>query len=158
MFRYRIYGQAFTIVAMVAGSFYYNADRILRKEFEAVKVEREAKERNEAWIKELEFREQEEKVQQKRSNSERERQRRSSAKEKGNQNANRNEGVLERVTGGKVLQELNKVVQDTKDVVKDVVNTQKVADNVVDTKEVAKNVAQDTKEVVKDFVDTKIGK
>ena len=59
MFRYRIYGQAFTLVAMVAGSFYYNSDRILRHEFEKVKKEQKAKEKNEAWIRELEARDKE---------------------------------------------------------------------------------------------------
>lgn len=59
MFRYRIYGQAFTLVAMVAGSFYYNSDRILRHEYEKVKKEKKAKEKNEAWIRELEARDKE---------------------------------------------------------------------------------------------------
>ena len=61
MFRYRIYGQAFTLVAMVAGSFYYNSDRILRREFEKVKTAQKAKEKNEAWIRELEARDREDK-------------------------------------------------------------------------------------------------
>ena len=61
MFRYRIYGQAFTLVAIVAGSFYHNSDRILRKEYEKVKAAQKAKEKNEAWIKELEVRDREDK-------------------------------------------------------------------------------------------------
>lgn len=61
MFRYRIYGQAFTLVAMLAGSFYYNSDRILRHEFEKVKTAQKAKEKNEAWIRELEARDREDK-------------------------------------------------------------------------------------------------
>lgn len=61
MFRYRIYGQAFTLAAVVGGAYYYNADRLLQKELEAVKAQKKAKEKDEAWIKELEFRDQEEK-------------------------------------------------------------------------------------------------
>ena len=62
MFRYRIYGQAFTLVAMVAGSFYYNSDRILRHEYEKVKKEKKAKEKNDAWIRELEARDKEDRT------------------------------------------------------------------------------------------------
>ncbi|KAI4221906.1 MAG: hypothetical protein L6R36_006553 [Xanthoria steineri] len=61
MFRMRLYGQFFTIVAMVAGSFYYNSDRILRKEYEEILKERKAIEKRNAWIKELEARDLEEK-------------------------------------------------------------------------------------------------
>ncbi|KAL8708628.1 MAG: hypothetical protein Q9220_006564 [cf. Caloplaca sp. 1 TL-2023] len=61
MFRMRLYGQLFTIVAMCAGSFYYNSDRILRKEFEAIKDEQKAQEKRSAWIRELEARDREEK-------------------------------------------------------------------------------------------------
>jgi len=46
---------------MVAGSIYWQTDRQKRKEFEGVTAERKAKEKNEAWIKELEARDQEEK-------------------------------------------------------------------------------------------------
>jgi hypothetical protein len=48
-------------VAMVAGSMYWQTDRQKRKEFEGVVAERKAKEKNEAWIKELEARDEEEK-------------------------------------------------------------------------------------------------
>ncbi|CAG8949714.1 hypothetical protein HYFRA_00004032 [Hymenoscyphus fraxineus] len=61
MFRARIMAQAFTLVAMVAGSIYWDADRKKRKEFEGAVSERKAKEKNEAWIRELEARDQEEK-------------------------------------------------------------------------------------------------
>ncbi|KAL8668296.1 MAG: hypothetical protein Q9168_007073 [Polycauliona sp. 1 TL-2023] len=61
MFRMRLYGQFFTIVAMVAGSFYYNSDRILRKEYDDILKERKAIEKRNAWIKELEARDLEEK-------------------------------------------------------------------------------------------------
>lgn len=61
MFRARIYAQGFTLVAMVAGSVYWQGDRDKRKEFDAVVAEKKAKEKNEAWIRELEARDQEEK-------------------------------------------------------------------------------------------------
>jgi hypothetical protein len=53
MFRARIYAQGFTLVAMLAGSAYWQADRNKRKEFDAAVAERKAKEKNEAWIREL---------------------------------------------------------------------------------------------------------
>ena len=59
MFRARIYAQGFTLAAMVAGSYYYQADRSKRKEFEGVLAEKKAREKNEAWIRELEARDQE---------------------------------------------------------------------------------------------------
>lgn len=61
MFRYRIYGQAFTLVALVGGSYYYNADRMLRKDYVKLQTEKKAKEKNEAWIRELEARDREDK-------------------------------------------------------------------------------------------------
>jgi FtsZ-interacting cell division protein ZipA len=60
MFRARIYAQGFTLVAMVAGSIYWDSDRKRRKEFEDVVLERKAREKNEAWIRELEARDEEE--------------------------------------------------------------------------------------------------
>ena len=151
MFRYRIYGQAFTLVAVVAGSYYYNADRLLRKEYEAVKAEQKAKEKNEAWIKELEFRDKEEREEQERqTKANRTRQRRKQPsegtksieqKEKGSSNGNG--GVLESVKEakeGKVLQELKRVTQDAAGAVKEVSETKK---------------GEDTPEDVKDIVDAK---
>lgn len=61
MFRKRLYAQAFTIIAMVGGSYYYKADRVRRKEFDNLVAERKAKEKNEKWIQELEARDLEEK-------------------------------------------------------------------------------------------------
>lgn len=61
MFRARIYAQGFTLVAMVAGSMYWQKDREKRKEFEAVVEEKKALAKNEAWIRELEARDREEK-------------------------------------------------------------------------------------------------
>jgi hypothetical protein len=60
MFRARIYAQGFTLVAMVAGSIYWDSDRKRRKEFEGVVEERKMREKNEAWIRELEARDEEE--------------------------------------------------------------------------------------------------
>lgn len=44
---------------MVAGSMYWDSDRKKRKEFEGVLAETKAKEKNEAWIRELEARDEE---------------------------------------------------------------------------------------------------
>lgn len=60
MFRARIYAQGFTLVALVVGSMYWQTDRQKRKEFDKVVQERKAKEKNEAWIRELEARDKEE--------------------------------------------------------------------------------------------------
>ena len=46
---------------MVAGSMYWEADRKKRKEFDGAVTERKAKEKNAAWIRELEARDEEEK-------------------------------------------------------------------------------------------------
>ncbi|KAG9234653.1 putative altered inheritance of mitochondria protein 31, mitochondrial [Amylocarpus encephaloides] len=61
MFRARIIAQGFTLLAMVAGSVYWDSDRRKRKEFDSAVDERKKKEKNEAWIRELEVRDQEEK-------------------------------------------------------------------------------------------------
>ncbi|MCJ1412199.1 Respiratory supercomplex factor 1, mitochondrial [Ptychographa xylographoides] len=61
MFRARIYAQGFTLLCIVAGSYYYAEDREKRKMFDGVKAEQRAKEKNERWIKELEARDREEK-------------------------------------------------------------------------------------------------
>jgi type VI protein secretion system component VasK len=61
MFRARIYAQGFTLVAMVAGSMYWQTDRQKRKDFDKAVEERKAREKNEAWIRELEARDEEEK-------------------------------------------------------------------------------------------------
>jgi hypothetical protein len=61
MFRARIYAQGFTLVAMLAGSAYWSADRDKRKEFEGAVAEQKAKEKSDAWIRELEARDEEEK-------------------------------------------------------------------------------------------------
>ena len=60
MFRRRIYAQGFTILAMVAGSVYWESDRKRRKEYTGLVDEKTKKEKYEAWIRELEVREEEE--------------------------------------------------------------------------------------------------
>src|SRR5438067_2410877 len=59
MFRRRIYAQAFTVAAMVGGSYYYADEHKARKNYEVKVAEQKARERNRAWIKELEAREEE---------------------------------------------------------------------------------------------------
>ncbi|KAL6716710.1 Respiratory supercomplex factor 1, mitochondrial [Lecanora helva] len=60
-FRYRLYAQSFTLVAMLGGSYYYNADRLRRKEYTDLVKKREAQEKREKWIRELEARDLEDK-------------------------------------------------------------------------------------------------
>ncbi|KAK6340922.1 Respiratory supercomplex factor 1, mitochondrial [Orbilia brochopaga] len=59
MFRRRIYAQAFTVAAMVGGSYYYADEHRARKNREVKAAEAVAREKNRAWIKELEAREEE---------------------------------------------------------------------------------------------------
>ena len=58
-FRFRLYAQGFTVVAMLGGSYYYNADRLKRGEWVKLQKQREAQEKKEAWIRELEARDEE---------------------------------------------------------------------------------------------------
>ncbi|KAF2212499.1 hypothetical protein CERZMDRAFT_112165 [Cercospora zeae-maydis SCOH1-5] len=60
MFRRRIYAQGFTILAMIAGSAYWESDRAKRKEFNGLVADQQKKERHEAWLRELEARDEEE--------------------------------------------------------------------------------------------------
>ncbi|OCL15061.1 altered inheritance of mitochondria protein 31, mitochondrial [Glonium stellatum] len=62
MFRRRIYAQGFTLVAMLAGSMYWQKDREKRKEFEGVVAERQRVEKREKWLRELEARDEDEKA------------------------------------------------------------------------------------------------
>ncbi|MCJ1357033.1 MAG: Respiratory supercomplex factor 1, mitochondrial [Icmadophila ericetorum] len=92
MFRFRIYAQGFTLLCMLAGSVYYASDREKRKVFQGGLAEKKAKERNEAWIRELEARDREEK-----EDREREEERRKRMAEK---RRDEKEGkVGERITG-----------------------------------------------------------
>lgn len=62
MFRARIAAQGFTVVAMVAGSMYYSKDREKTKELRKLKEDRDAEEKRQKWIRELEARDEEEKA------------------------------------------------------------------------------------------------
>jgi hypothetical protein len=101
MFRARIYAQGFTLVAMVAGSMYWQTDRQKRKEFEGVVAEKKAKEKNEAWIRELEARDEEE----------RELRAMREARRKGIQYVKEEKPRV----GGKVEREVKKMVKDVKE-------------------------------------------
>ncbi|TVY36552.1 Respiratory supercomplex factor 1, mitochondrial, partial [Lachnellula occidentalis] len=88
--------QAFTLVAMVAGSMYWDTDRKKRKEFEGAIEERKAKEKNEAWIKELEARDEEDKA----ISAQRERRRlRQEGRAQKVEEKEKGDGVLDRVYG-----------------------------------------------------------
>lgn len=62
MFRARVYAQGFTVLAMVIGSIYWKTDRQKRKEYEALLTERNAQAKRDAWIRELEVRDEEERL------------------------------------------------------------------------------------------------
>ncbi|KAI9888012.1 MAG: Respiratory supercomplex factor 1, mitochondrial [Watsoniomyces obsoletus] len=66
MFRRRIYAQGFTVVAMLVGSLYWSQDREKRAKYDKKLKEQIALEKREAWIKELEYRDQEEQEMQRR--------------------------------------------------------------------------------------------
>ncbi|KAL9615751.1 MAG: hypothetical protein Q9160_009286 [Pyrenula sp. 1 TL-2023] len=59
MFRARIYAQGFTLVAILAGSFYYQDERMQRKEVEKKMADFKAKEKRDKWLRELEIRDRE---------------------------------------------------------------------------------------------------
>lgn len=59
MFRARIYAQGFTLLAILAGGIYYKDDRLKRAEYNKAITARKAQEKREAWIRELEIRDQE---------------------------------------------------------------------------------------------------
>ncbi len=58
-FRYRLYAQGFTLVAMIGGTLYYKSDRLKRKEYVKMKDKQKEQEKREQWIRELEIRDQE---------------------------------------------------------------------------------------------------
>ena len=59
MFRARIYAQGFTLVAVVAGGMYFKTERQQRREFEQAVELRKSQEKRDAWLRELEIRDQE---------------------------------------------------------------------------------------------------
>ncbi|KAF2229756.1 hypothetical protein EV356DRAFT_474871, partial [Viridothelium virens] len=61
-FRRRIYAQGFTIAVMFVGSVYWEGDRQKRKEYDTAVQEQKAKEKRDAWLRELEVRDEEDKA------------------------------------------------------------------------------------------------
>ncbi|RPB21599.1 hypothetical protein L211DRAFT_840508 [Terfezia boudieri ATCC MYA-4762] len=61
-FRARVYAQGFTIAAMVAGSYYWQSDREKRKHLSEEAKAKRAEEKRNAWIRELERRDEEDKA------------------------------------------------------------------------------------------------
>ncbi|ODM24238.1 Altered inheritance of mitochondria protein 31, mitochondrial [Aspergillus cristatus] len=59
MFRARIYAQGFTLVAIVAGGMYFKTERQQRREFEKALEARRSQEKRDAWLRELEIRDNE---------------------------------------------------------------------------------------------------
>lgn len=59
MFRARIYAQAFTLLAVTAGGMYYKEERSKRGEYMKALEEKNAQEKRDAWIRELEARDKE---------------------------------------------------------------------------------------------------
>ncbi|TLD08821.1 uncharacterized protein PgNI_07647 [Pyricularia grisea] len=62
MFRYRIAAQGFTILAMVAGGIYYSDDRHKEREMWKAKREADEEDKRQRWIRELEARDEEDKL------------------------------------------------------------------------------------------------
>ncbi|POR32396.1 Respiratory supercomplex factor 1, mitochondrial [Tolypocladium paradoxum] len=62
MFRARVAAQGFTVIAMVAGSMYYSRDREKSKELRKLKEQRDAEEKRQKWIRELEVRDDEDRA------------------------------------------------------------------------------------------------
>ncbi|KAL8393188.1 hypothetical protein RB595_003112 [Gaeumannomyces hyphopodioides] len=62
MFRYRVAAQGFTVLAMVFGGIYFNDQRHKEREVWKQKQEDEAEEKRLKWIRELEVRDQEDKL------------------------------------------------------------------------------------------------
>ncbi|KAF2110273.1 hypoxia induced protein conserved region-domain-containing protein [Lophiotrema nucula] len=61
-FRRRLYAQAFTIAVLCAGNVYWQKDRVKRKEYQKLVAEREAREKRDRWLRELEMRDEEDKA------------------------------------------------------------------------------------------------
>ena len=61
MFRARIYAQFFTLIAVVAGGMYFKTERQQRREFEQMVEQRKSQEKRDAWLRELEIRDKEDK-------------------------------------------------------------------------------------------------
>lgn len=62
MFRARVLAQGFTVLAMLAGSLYYSRDREKTKELRQLQEQRDAEEKRQKWIRELEVRDEEDRA------------------------------------------------------------------------------------------------
>lgn len=65
-FRARVYAQAFTLLVLCVGSVYWKEDRQKRKHYEGLLGDKRAAEKRDAWIKELEARDEEDERERKR--------------------------------------------------------------------------------------------
>lgn len=72
-FRARVAAQGFTVLAMVFGGYYYQADRHKERELWKLQRDRDSEEQRQRWIHELEVRDEEEKALQERMAKRRER-------------------------------------------------------------------------------------
>lgn len=61
MFRARIYAQAFTLLAVGFGGIYFQAERKAEREVERALDEKKSQEKRDAWLRELEIRDREDK-------------------------------------------------------------------------------------------------
>jgi len=61
-FRARVYAQGFTLLCIVVGSIYWKEDRDKRKHYQGLLGEKRAKEKKEAWLRELEARDREDEL------------------------------------------------------------------------------------------------
>ena len=57
-FRARVYAQGFTLLCVCVGAIYWKEDREKRKQFQGLLSDKRAKEKRDAWIRELEIRDQ----------------------------------------------------------------------------------------------------
>ncbi|KAB8336821.1 hypothetical protein FH972_021130 [Carpinus fangiana] len=71
-FRARVYAQAFTLLVLCVGSIYWKEDRQKRKQYEGLVGEKKAAEKRDAWIRELEARDEEDQKERKRRQQRRE--------------------------------------------------------------------------------------
>lgn len=62
MFRARVYAQGFTLLAIVAGSIFYEDERLKRRSFEKATEAKRAAEKRDKWLAELEARDQEDRA------------------------------------------------------------------------------------------------
>lgn len=62
MFRARIYAQGFTLLAIVAGSIFYQDERLKRRSFEKALEAKRAAEKRDKWLAELEARDAEDRA------------------------------------------------------------------------------------------------